>query len=169
MGSLAAGSAAAMGTGAMDAMEMDRNATGEIVGDGSAYIALGTGYNDEFASIDGGQLELDFGGEVGPYGGEGLNQDSVNHFHQVFSVTAQENGKGGFDLYFTAKNSDVLQFYWGSDPSDSAMGAQNSKPLNSGSGPSEYTIGVTIDLENVESTGTILGANDDFTIHVDDQ
>jgi len=172
-GALFSGSAAAMGTGALSSTEIDRTATGEIVGDGDAYIRMVPyGENSEFASIENGQLTLDFsdGGENAPLNtqgkstGLGLNADSVNKFDGVFRISANDNG-GAFDVWLES-NSDHIRFYWSSKKSGYANKG-NSVELST-EGNTNVDVGVEIDLEDVDRPQTVLQGNDDFTVHADD-
>ncbi|WP_176451459.1 DUF1102 domain-containing protein [Halorubrum sp. Eb13] len=175
LGSLAAGGAAATGTGALSSTAADRTATGEIVADDEAYIRLVPyGENSEFASQENGQLVLNFGdgGENAPLNnqgksnGLGLNADSVNEFDSVFRITANDNG-GAFDVWVES-NSDHLSFYWSNKKSGAAT-KQNSIELEAASGANtSVNVGVRIDLDDVDQPQTVLNGNDNFTIHAED-
>ncbi|UWG46459.1 DUF1102 family protein [Halanaeroarchaeum sp. HSR-CO] len=75
VGSLTAGSAAAMSTGAFTQATARRDVSVGVTGDAAAYLEL----NDysEYAYYDGGQLKLDFGE---------LNQDADFRFYDVFQI-----------------------------------------------------------------------------------
>jgi len=167
-GALLSGSAAAVGTGALSEADIDRTATGEIVGDSTAYIKLRSyGENSEFSSIESGQLVLDFAKETsspGPTDGQGLNADSVNHFDGVFRIAAQDNG-GAFDVWLES-NDPRLSFYWSSKKTG-ATTQGNSVRLNV-DGNTNVDVGVKIDLNDVDNPQSVLTGNDDFTIHADD-
>jgi len=87
VGSLAAGGAAALGTGAFERTSAERSARVEVVGDKSAYLRLNP--TSPYVSVDGnGALEIDFGAAT-PAGGQGLNQNSVISFRGLFEIENQ--------------------------------------------------------------------------------
>jgi len=84
-GSIAAGSAAAIGTGAFTSVEADRGVTVNVAGDESALLALapcdtGSYPNGEYASIQDGQFTLDI---------PNLNGNAFTRIDNVFRVTNQ--------------------------------------------------------------------------------
>jgi hypothetical protein len=84
MGSLAAGSAAAMGTGAFSSVSASRSVAVTVTGDAQAYLSLES--QDERATRAGnGELELDFSSS--DTGASGLNPDARTSFLNVFSIT----------------------------------------------------------------------------------
>jgi hypothetical protein len=89
MGSLAAGGAAVMGTGAFTTITADRVTTVDVVSDPNAYLALTP--NDERAGTQNGELFLDFGNSAN--GGGGLNPDARNAFHDLFTIRNQGDNK----------------------------------------------------------------------------
>jgi len=135
MGSLAAGGAAATGTGAFSSVSANRTVDAAIVADENAYLQLtddlslpdqpetsadtndddldAPDNNTEYAVDAGsGELRLAFNDEAGT-GGNGLNADSTYYFDNVFGVRNQANGDqlkididdSGLD------HSDAFQFY----------------------------------------------------------
>ena len=90
MGSLAAGSAAAVGTGAFTSVEAERDVTVEVGGDNDAYLGL-EAERDDIISDDGdsGQLTIDLGSETTEEGGEGFNQEAITKVEGVFRITNQ--------------------------------------------------------------------------------
>jgi hypothetical protein len=95
IGSIAAGSAATLGTGAFTTVSAERTTQVNVAADSSGYVGISA--NGPYASGTGdGQLELDFSSSnsQGVFGdGEGLNPDSEYHFDNVFQVANQ--GPGG--------------------------------------------------------------------------
>lgn len=95
LGSIAAGSAATLGTGAFTTVSAERTTQVNVAADSSGYVGISA--NGPYASGTGdGQLELDFSSSnsQGVFGdGEGLNPDSEYHFDNVFQVANQ--GPGG--------------------------------------------------------------------------
>jgi len=172
-GALLSGSAAAVGTGALSEADVERTATGEIVGDKDAYISLRPyGENSEFATMENGQLALDFsdGGDSAPLNtngkstGLGLNADSVNYFDGVFRISANDNG-GEMDVWLES-DTPRLEFYWSSKKTGATTKA-NAVTLSTG-GNTNVDVGVKIDLDDVDRPQTVLYNNDNFTIHADD-
>jgi hypothetical protein len=90
IGSLAAGGAAATGTGAFTSVEANRNMTVDVVSDQSAFLALSGEFarNSEYLGNDGsdGELTVKISGDNDDLVGEGLNADANTTIHEVFSV-----------------------------------------------------------------------------------
>ncbi|WP_147439904.1 hypothetical protein [Haloarcula sp. Atlit-7R] len=78
LGSLAAGTAAATGTGAFSTVQASRNFTVGTTGDASAELAL-EGANNEYVTDDGvdGELEITF---------DNLNPDAVTGVNELFTI-----------------------------------------------------------------------------------
>ena len=94
MGSIAAGSAAAVGTGAFTSVSADRGVTVEVDDDNDAYLGL-EAERDDIISDDGddGQLTLDLGSQTTnegtDYEGEGFNKEAITEVDGVFRITNQ--------------------------------------------------------------------------------
>jgi hypothetical protein len=85
-GSLAAGSAAGIGTGAFTSVSAERSVSVAVAKDSNAYLALEP--TDERASLDGdGQLQLDFSSSNN--GAMGLNRDARTAFTDLFKIKNQ--------------------------------------------------------------------------------
>ncbi|WP_324756457.1 hypothetical protein [Haloarcula montana] len=91
-GSLAAGSAAAMGTGAFASTEATRSVNVNVAGDESAYLGLEA--PSPYAQVNGKQLVLNF--DDNGEGGGGVNADSVTTFDGVFRMI--NNGPNDLDI-----------------------------------------------------------------------
>jgi hypothetical protein len=89
LGSLAAGGAAAMGSGAFTTARVDRSIAVDTTGDSSAYLGLDASISEYANETGGGKLELLFDGSNGQ-NGDGLNPDSDTAFHNVFRI--ENNG-----------------------------------------------------------------------------
>jgi hypothetical protein len=102
-GSIAAGSAAAMGSGAFEVLARDRDATGTIVNDNVAYLNLNSGNYSEIGPD--GQLDVSLDGNGN--GGAGLNGDSVTQLDDVFYI--ENTGPNSLNVEITTSNfqSDV--------------------------------------------------------------
>ncbi|MEF8894391.1 DUF1102 domain-containing protein [Halodesulfurarchaeum sp.] len=126
VGSLAAGSAAAMGTGAFTSVEADRAVSASVVADDTAYLGLHDSEsgleNDEYATGSETQLELHFddGTEIEDPGGflneggagEGLGADSIYYFDNVFAVSSKSEEQINIDVDWSdLDNPDNFYFY----------------------------------------------------------
>lgn len=89
LGSLAAGTTVAVGSGAVSSQESPRAVDADVVNDTNGTIqfllSAGSLENTEYAEIGGdGQLSLHFDGTAN--GGNGLNPDSEYYFDNVFQI-----------------------------------------------------------------------------------
>ena len=91
-GSLAAGGAAALGSGAFSSVEADRDISVEVAGDANAFLGIepaGEG-NDDYVEGDGtdGTIGLNFDDPDG-VNGEGINDRALTVFDNVLTITNQ--------------------------------------------------------------------------------
>jgi hypothetical protein len=108
VGALAAGGAAAVGSGAFTTSSSDRTVDVNIAADSKGFVEI-TGQSDRYASgTDDGQLELDFNGDaldggriIGPVDDKGLNPDTEFTFSEVFRV-ANIGGTGDMRVIIEA-------------------------------------------------------------------
>jgi len=109
VGSLAAGGAAAMGTGAFSNTQVNRNVSVSIVGDQNAYLGLNP--TSEYTYIKDDILEIDFG-KTTEAGGSGLNQEGVVSFNDLFEITNQ--GTRTIAVWFDDGREDIsaADQYW---------------------------------------------------------
>lgn len=96
LGSLAAGGAAAVGSGAFATTTMDRGLDVQVAGDANAYLGLES--TSAYASQNGNQLTLQFDGSNNQRG-NGLNEDSDTQFRNVFKVTNNGTNAIRFQFY----------------------------------------------------------------------
>jgi hypothetical protein len=91
MGSIAAGGAAAMGTGAFTSVSADRSLEVEVAGDASAFLALKPQPNSDNASayvdVSGDTVSIDVSSTNA--GGEGANQNAYTVIRDLIQVTNQ--------------------------------------------------------------------------------
>ena len=89
IGSLAAGSAAAIGTGAFTSVEADRGVEIDVVGDAKAFVSLdGDGeYVSEVEAED--TLFFNLGEEPNSQGGEGFNERAITHVPEIVTIENQ--------------------------------------------------------------------------------
>ena len=109
MGSLAAGGAATIGTGAFTSVQAERDITVETADDASAYLGMEPydGPNGEYASTDSGLVSLDFTSTSTDDGTEvasdtGLNDQAKINIENVLQIT----NNGTQDVYVTVKIED---------------------------------------------------------------
>ncbi|WP_439027425.1 hypothetical protein [Haloarchaeobius sp. DT45] len=102
LGSLAAGGAAAMGSGAFTNFSAGRKVTADVVTDENAF--LGIEPVDERTTLTNGELSLNFGG--GNPGG-GLNPDARTGFFDLFRLTNQ--GQNNIAVAVGVNGDDVGQ------------------------------------------------------------
>ena len=91
-GSLAAGSAAAMGTGAFTSVEADRTVTVSTAEDNNALLRLeatGDNANSAYATTNNGEISIDLGSLTGAEQGGGVNQNSTTRIFDIFTIQNQ--------------------------------------------------------------------------------
>ncbi|WP_138006677.1 hypothetical protein [Halalkalirubrum salinum] len=123
LGALAAGSSAAVGTGAFtSASTGDRSVDVNVANDSAGFTALVPGEkNGEYAEETDGTLELNFNGDADTPGyldndGEGVNEDSVYTFDDVFVIRPVNVGSA--DIWLTTEDLAGVQFYAEDDEED---------------------------------------------------
>jgi hypothetical protein len=172
-GSLAAGAAAATGTGAFTSVEAERDLTVEVASDSQAYLAFGTteqeigniSNNYEYAEISDEELVIDF--DTNSAGGEGVNPNAVTRFDDVFEIRNQgtepveewvELG-GGLEDYL-----DVYAIYGGN--TFSIVGEDNAFSGNGATHVGDkLRIGIEVDTTNVAVNNDTLEGT--ITVHAE--
>lgn len=88
MGSLAAGGAAAMGTGAFSSVQADRDITIKVEGDAGAYLGVeaSEGPNSQYVDTSGGEIELDFTSNDNN-SDTGLNDEARIRINNILNIT----------------------------------------------------------------------------------
>lgn len=115
MGSLAAGGAAAMGTGAFSSVDADRDMTVQVEGDQSAYLQL-TSQSEYASQGDDGTLDISF--DNNDHGGEGLNNNADTAFTDVFRIENKGTNEVKVWIDLTEINNSLSSGYvtaWASD------------------------------------------------------
>ena len=140
VGSIAAGSAAAIGTGAVTSVNADRVVTVETTNDAAAYLSMEG--DDDFVTDDSGSgvLHLDLGGPDNPnqYLGSGFNKDAVTEVSDVVTIRNQ----GTKDLKVTVSDDMANVDVW--------VGGDN------WISPGDTTyLSVEVDTRNGEPSGTV--------------
>lgn len=122
MGSIAAGSAATLGTGAFTTATAERTVDVNVASDQSGFVTI-QALNETYASETGdGQLELDFnpdsGVGVGDNTPQGLNADATFNFDEVFRI-ANEAAQGDMRVVIEATGFELESLELTADGSDS--------------------------------------------------
>jgi hypothetical protein len=165
MGSLAAGSAAAMGTGAFTQASATRAVNATVAADENAFLRLtadaesldnghyATGTND-------GQLVLQFNSSAdvaAGAGGEGLNADAEYYFDNVFQVEnfGDDQIRVNIDKS-NMDNPDAFTFYWGyrsTGEPNNVLSRDSNLPVGTSPGDG-INIGVKIETPDEMPEGT---------------
>lgn len=178
LGSLAAGAAAATGTGAFASVEATRSVSVKVAGDEAAYLGLEA--TSPYAEIQGKQLRLEF--DENGEGGEGVNADAVSTFDGVFRMT--NNGPNALDITIDKAGlanpgrwefvpKEVYEEYSGNYPEDSFYpswddfgGYDTTNASGGGLSPGASTlVGVMIDTRD---TGALPGGEITFAVTDED-
>ena len=183
LGSLAAGGAAAVGSGAFTtARTGDRDVAVTTEADSDSFLAVfpstaeeaasgpepGKNANGRYASETGtpGTIELHFNEDArGTFPtGDGINKGSVYTFDDVFRIRNDSAVNGGptgpteVDIYLNAADGpDGVEFYAGDDPSNSIQGPKNAQARNSGQAGLQIGVKITEeDYKGNNASGTIV-------------
>ncbi|MFB6112801.1 MAG: hypothetical protein ABEJ58_01705 [Halodesulfurarchaeum sp.] len=92
MGSVAAGSAAAMGTGAFSSVRAERTVSVSVADDSNALLRLttaGTGPNSQYAEVSNGEVSINLDNSDTGNGGSGLNLESETNILDIFRIQNQ--------------------------------------------------------------------------------
>lgn len=140
IGTVAAGGAAAMGTGAFSAVEADRSLNVETAGDQGAYLGIDASVSEYATQTDGTvQITVDQ-----------LNDDAVTEITDVLTVS----NSGDQNVHFWLDLSDVddslnVSAYTGNDDPDATL---------DGGEPKETNAGVVLGSGNEVGVSLIFGA-----------
>jgi hypothetical protein len=190
LGSLAAGSATALGTGALTDTAMERGVRGRVAGDQNGFVQISPigSYNGNHISFDSttGEMYLDFG-NIGSGTGKGLNADSLNRFDKVFNVSVPNHSGNAVHDYavWVDSPSDRLNFYVDSQQANYIESLQDGKdhavldPVNkdTSSGSGEWNpvpVGIEVDLRDTsprvnkgDDLTQLFDEEDEYVLHVD--
>lgn len=173
-GSLAAGSAAAMGTGAFTSVTATRDAEIDIENDANAYLGLVAGDENGWAvqtqggTSPNGTMMIEMNGQSNTSGGTGVNAEAVNVFDDVFRVLNQADDTKNVWITFSKaggsnnKDNVDIDFY---TESGSLVGSDNAQSVDAGN---KLKVGIEVDttgLSEAVDPGHIL---EDITIHAED-
>lgn len=87
LGTLAAGSAAAVGTGAFTSVEANRGVSVEVAGDGEAFLGISS--DSEYVSDGDDVFFIDLGGPTTTEGGEGFNKSARTEVPDIVTFDNQ--------------------------------------------------------------------------------
>ncbi len=136
MGSLVAGGAAAMGTGAFTSVSAERTVNVSVADDSDAFLQIqpSDGANNAYADESNGTIEFNIDDTAG-VNGEGLNDDARTIIRDIFNITNQ----GTQDVYVFIENEDIPDGMgiFSDYPANAESGAGTPSP-----GPSEPTVGL---------------------------
>ncbi|WP_147435594.1 hypothetical protein [Halobellus sp. Atlit-38R] len=167
LGSLAAGGAAAMGTGAFASVRAERTINVDTAGDASAYLAIDAS-GSVYAAQTGNTVELQFDGSNGGQNGDGLNARADTVFANVLRVENQgtntirlelgnDDGSPAIgDLYPNEDPGGPMAVYYSSSELDNP-GVTNMIPFNASPAPSYHP--------SPNYSTQDLGPGDDLYIH----
>jgi hypothetical protein len=173
IGSLAAGGAAAMGTGAVSSQESARAVDTDVVTDADGTLGIVTSdeslENAQFVTKNDGQLKLQFDGATtdGDWasGASGLNPDTTYHFDNAFQLVNRTSEPLALEFVKSRLNNASAFNFYVSYIGGSIIGSRNSDytgQITSGNG---VNVGVTIRTpDQVVSdweTGTLVIRADD--------
>ena len=173
VGSLAAGSAAAVGTGALSATEAERSLNVQIADDDKAYLTfdtdLGNSPDNNYKYAEIGEEEMSISFDTNNAGGQGVNPNSENYFDDVFALKNKgteplkiwvELG-GGLGQYL-----DVYPIAGNSGRDDSLVGESNAFNASWATGVgSTLRIGIMIDTTEVDPQNDVLEGS--ITVHAE--
>ena len=167
-GALATGASAAVGTGAFSSVQADRDVTVEIADDSEAYLAFNddtftSGNSGVFADYENGELVIDFGATDG--GGQGVNQNTITDFDDVFGINNQ--GTQEVEIWFELSEEleEWVDFYAVAGNNDGPLASDETLSLvgedNASSGPGfgglgdgqQLRVGISIDLRDDDTPG----------------
>jgi hypothetical protein len=105
-GSLAAGGAAAIGTGAVDSTRANRDISVDVVGDKNAYLSLDpdVASTSEFVNVSGGEISFNFSGNGSA---SGVNQDAVTAARPALRLSNLYDQEMFVEVWNPFRNSDM--------------------------------------------------------------
>lgn len=192
MGSLAAGAAATLGTGAFSSGQLQRGMKAHVANDTNAYVQLTKGNGAKHVSFSNGLLQLDFTNSTPPSnnndfngGATGLNDEALSYFDSVVIAKIKDPDPQAVQLNppwnyvgYVTTDAPHVSFYWDSNQGTSIMGSGNAadfvkKDTDSDGKPEElwFPIGVKIDLRNTPniSPGDDILSGKHFTFHIEQE
>ena len=107
MGSMAAGGAAAIGTGAVETISTDRELSVDVAGDGAAFLGLDPNPDSQFVVTDSNQniIGLDLSGAAAS--GAGVNNEGSTEVRPAFTLENNSSRELYVGILNTLRNNDI--------------------------------------------------------------
>jgi len=106
VGSLAAGGAAAIGTGAVETISADRTLDVEVADDANAYLGIEPNTDSQFVEEESGMVAIDFASDT-TVGGNGVNNDAYTEVRPAFHLVNQSSNTLFVDIRNVFRNNDI--------------------------------------------------------------
>ncbi|MDB2243924.1 hypothetical protein PM076_10615 [Halorubrum ezzemoulense] len=108
MGSLAAGGAAALGTGATDSIRTNRDVAVDVTGDANAYLQLDANDTDsDFVNVDSTTGTISFAFDGAGTNAGGVNNNGVTAARPAFTMRNQGNQRLYTEIWNPLRNGDI--------------------------------------------------------------
>jgi hypothetical protein len=107
MGSLAAGGAAAMGTGATGVIQTNRDVEFDVAGDGGAYLRLDANPDSGFVETGNGSDEISFDFAGNSEGAGGVNNNATTTARPAFTLENQNTKTMYVEVWNPYRNGDI--------------------------------------------------------------
>ena len=139
-----------VGSSAFQQSTSSRDVSVSVSGDDTEEVCIyKKAIDGQYAEINDGKLELEFGELFGPSGGDGINANSVTEFDQVFGI---ENRSQNENMKFYAEQTSPegdkpkINIYDSFSEEKKALTKENQANLSSGT---QLLLGVRIDTTGV--------------------
>jgi hypothetical protein len=155
LGTAAAGTSAAVGTGAFTSVSADRSVSVQVADDADAFLAMtpSNGPNGDYASSNDGELVVQLNGSDGTPPGGGVNDDAVTKIKDVFRMRNQ----GTQRIYvYIEDSSDLVTF--------KLSRASRGNPINDNP-VSRLTPNEIVDIEGIDNA-VLIGTGLEVKIHM---
>jgi hypothetical protein len=133
-----AGTGSIVGSGAFTSVSAERNVSVAVANDPDAFLSLGPcdGPNGDYVTVEGGVASIDLSPSNTQVSGNGVNNDAVSVFDDVFEIANQGTQPVGVWIDAepaTDRNGDpVVEFYRNGDRSTEIIGQGNAVCLDVG-------------------------------------
>lgn len=107
LGSLTAGTAAALGTGASDVIQTNRNVEFDVAGDGGAYLRLDANPDSGFVETGNGSDEISFDFAGNSQGAGGVNNNATTTARPAFTLENQNTETMYVEVWNPYRNGDI--------------------------------------------------------------
>jgi hypothetical protein len=137
---MTAGTGSIVGSGAFTSVSAERNVSVAVANDPDAFLSLGPcdGPNGDYVTVEGGVASIDLSPSNTQVSGNGVNNNAVSVFDDVFEIANQGTQPVGVWLDAdpaTDRNGDpVVEFYRNGDRSTEILDKENAVCLDVGEG-----------------------------------